>query len=75
MEILLEEFYKTDLHIDKFHDRKAFIDENSYQINGISQSGKTKLIKNYILALKIISYMYTNCLDFLTEHRERVEKF
>ena len=63
MEILLEEFYKSDIHIDKFHDRKAFIDENSYQINGISQSGKTKLVKNYLLSLKKNSYLYIDCSD------------
>ena len=48
MEILLEEFYKTELQLEKFHQRKASIDEKSYQINGITQSGKTKLIKNYL---------------------------
>ena len=63
MEILLEEFYKTDLHIDKFHDRKVFINDGSYQINGISQSGKTKLIKNYLLSLKKSSYLYIDCCD------------
>jgi predicted AAA+ superfamily ATPase len=63
MEILLEEFYKTDLHIDKFHDRKVFIDEKSYQINGIAQSGKTKLIKHYLLGLKKSSYLYIDCND------------
>ena len=63
MEILLEEFYKSDLHIDKFHDRKAFLDEKSYQINGIAQSGKTKLVKNYLLSLKKSSYLYIDCSD------------
>ncbi|MCD6172171.1 MAG: ATP-binding protein [Sulfurimonas sp.] len=63
MEILLEEFYKTDLHIDKFHDRKVYLDGNSYQINGISQSGKTKLVKNYLLSLKKNSYIYIDCDD------------
>jgi len=63
METLLEEFYKIDLHIDKFHDRKQYIDNKSYQINGISQSGKTKLIKHYLLSLKKNSYLYINCLD------------
>ena len=63
MEILLEEFYKTDLHIDKFHDRKVFLDEKSYQINGISQSGKTKLVKNYLLGLKKNTYLYIDCND------------
>jgi len=63
MEILLEELYKTDLQILKFHDRKLFIDENSYQINGISQSGKTKLVKNYLLGLKKNTYLYIDCND------------
>jgi len=63
MEILLEEFYKNDLQIDKFHDRKAFLDEKSYQINGITQSGKTKLVKNHLLSLKKSTYLYIDCSD------------
>ena len=64
MEILLEELYKTDIILDKFHFRKLFLDEDSsYQINGISQSGKTKLVKNYLLGLKKSSYMYIDCSD------------
>ncbi len=63
MEILLEEFYKTDLQVLKFHDRKLFIEEKSYQINGISQSGKTKLVKNYLLGLKKNTYLYIDCTD------------
>ncbi len=63
MEILLEEFYKTDLQILKFHDRKLFLGDASYQINGITQSGKTKLVKNYLLGLKKSTYLYIDCLD------------
>ena len=63
MELLLEELYKTDLYIDKYHDRKIFIDDKSYQINGITQSGKTKLVKNYLLSLKKNSYLYVDCQD------------
>jgi uncharacterized protein len=63
MEILLEEFYKTDLHIEKFVDRKVHIDSASYQIVGISKSGKTKLIKHYLLSLKKNSYLYIDCRD------------
>jgi len=63
MEILLEEFYKTDLMVEKFHDRKVQLDENSYQINGITNSGKTKLVKNYLLHLKKNSYLYIDCAD------------
>jgi predicted AAA+ superfamily ATPase len=63
MEILLEELYKTDLQLEKFHPRKISLDENSYQISGITQSGKTKLIKSYLLSRKKSSYLYINCED------------
>jgi len=63
MEILLEEFYKTDLMVERFHERKVQLDENSYQINGITNSGKTKLVKNYLLRLKKSSYLYIDCAD------------
>ena len=67
MEILLEEFFKNDLHIDKFHDRKIFINSNSYQINGITKSGKSQLVKNYLLSLKKNSYLYIDCSDIRIE--------
>ena len=70
MEILLEEFYKTDLIIEKFHYRKLFIEDKSYQINGISQSGKTKLVKNYLLSLKKSSYLYIDCSDIRINFEE-----
>ncbi len=70
MEILLEEFYKTDLHIEKFHYRKLFIEDKSYQINGIAQCGKTKLIKNYLLGLKKSSYLYIDCSDIRIDVEE-----
>jgi len=63
MQNLLEEFYKTDINHEKYHQRKIFIDDKSYQINGISQSGKTKLVKNYLLTLKKSSYLYIDCND------------
>ncbi|MDD5157938.1 ATP-binding protein [Sulfurimonas sp.] len=63
MEILLEELYKTDITIDKFHFRKTFLDDSSYQINGVTQSGKTKLVKNYLLGFKKNSYLYIDCND------------
>ncbi|MDQ7043618.1 MAG: ATP-binding protein [Sulfurimonas sp.] len=63
MEILLEEFYKIDLNLDKYHYRKLFIDDKSYQISGISHSGKTKLVKSYLLGLKKSSYLYIDCND------------
>jgi len=70
MEILLEELYKTDINIDKFHYRKLFLDSSSYQINGISQSGKTKLVKNYLLSLKKSFYMYIDCRDIRIDIEE-----
>jgi len=60
---LLEELYKADIGNEKYHQRKIFIDEKSYQITGISQSGKTKLVKNYLIGLKKNSYLYIDCND------------
>jgi len=63
MEILLEELYKTDLHIDKYHDRKIFLEQDSYQLNGVSKCGKTTLVKNYLLSLKKSTYLYVDYSD------------
>jgi len=63
MEILLEEFYKTDLHVERYIQRKVFIDNKSYQITGITKSGKSRLVKNYLLSLKKNSYLYIDCRD------------
>ena len=63
MEILLEEFYKIDLNLEKFHQRKLYLDDKSYQISGVTQSGKTKLVKHHLLGLKKSSYLYIDCND------------
>jgi len=63
MEILLEELYKTDIHIDKYHDRKIYLEDKSYQIIGITQSGKTKLVKQYLLQKRKNSYLFIDCSD------------
>ena len=63
MEILLEEFYKQEIHLERYYDRKSFLDNKSYQICGITQSGKTKLVKSYLLSLKKNSYLYIDCSD------------
>ncbi|WP_310440936.1 ATP-binding protein [Sulfurimonas sp.] len=70
MEILLEDLYKTDINLEKFHFRKLFLEDLSYQINGISQSGKTKLVKNYLLGLKKSSYIYIDCRDLRIDVEE-----
>jgi len=63
MQTLLEELYKIDISLEKFHFRKVVFDDKSYQVNGITQSGKTQIIKNYLLSLKKGSYLYIDCLD------------
>jgi predicted AAA+ superfamily ATPase len=70
MEILLEELYKADIHTDKFHHRKVMLDENSYQITGITLSGKTTLMKNYLLGCKKSSYIYIDCNDIRLNTQE-----
>lgn len=70
MQNLLEELYKTDLHLEKFHARKVYIDEKSYQIVGITQSGKSSIIKNYLLSLKKSSYLYIDCSDIRIDVNE-----
>jgi predicted AAA+ superfamily ATPase len=39
------------------------LDENSYQIIGVTHSGKTKLVKSYLLGHKKSSYLYIDCDD------------
>ncbi|QFR48428.1 ATP-binding protein [Sulfurimonas lithotrophica] len=79
MQNLLEEFYKTDLIVNKFQYRKLYIEDNiSYQINGISQVGKTKLVKNYLLSLKKNTYIYIDCSDVridIEEFNKHISKF
>ena len=67
MEILLQEWYKSDTGTEKFNPRKLSLDGGSYQLCGITQSGKTKLVKNYLNSLKKRSYLYIDCKD------ERIE--
>lgn len=68
MDILLEEFYKQDLHNPYFVERKTQLDERSVQLIGISQCGKTALIKHYLLQQRKASYLYMDCNDIRIEH-------
>jgi predicted AAA+ superfamily ATPase len=70
METLLEEFYKQDLHTGHFVDRKIQLDDESCQINGISQCGKTMLIKHYLLSKRKSSYLYIDCDDVRIDEDE-----
>jgi predicted AAA+ superfamily ATPase len=79
MEILLEEYYKTDLHAGHFVERKLQLDEEkSYQINGISGSGKTALLKHHLLGMKKSAYLYIDCRDIridIPEMNEMLTRF
>ena len=64
VEILLEEFYKQDIQTPQYIERRYFLEEEtSYQVNGITQSGKSYLIKHTLLAHKKNSYLYIDCND------------
>jgi predicted AAA+ superfamily ATPase len=63
MENLLNDYYLQGLHVSKFIPRKVDIDENSIQLIGTTQSGKTTLIKQYLLTCKKNSYLYLDCSD------------
>ena len=64
MEILLEEFYKTDLHTGHFVERKLQLEPGqSYQINGIAKCGKSTLLKHYLMGMKKSEYLYIDCRD------------
>jgi hypothetical protein len=63
MEILLDEYYKQNLHVNHYVERKVQLDAQSCQINGITKSGKTTLVKQYLLTCKKASYLYIDCRD------------
>ena len=63
MEILLEEFYKQDLHTGHFIERKIQLEDKSCQLIGITQSGKSALIKHSLLDKKKSTYLYIDCDD------------
>ncbi len=63
MKSLLEEYYRYDLHNAGFIERKYVIDDQHTLIYGIAQSGKTALIKNYLLSHKKSTYLYLDCRD------------
>lgn len=67
MEILLDELYKMDLTCNHYVERKLQLDEQSYQISGIAQSGKTELVKAYLLTCKKNSYLYIDIADVRIE--------
>jgi len=78
MNTLLDDYYRHDLHNPNFIERKASLNEESVWIMGISQSGKTSLIKNYLLSHKKSTYLYLDCRDIrleINELNEHLEPF
>lgn len=67
MEILLDELYKIDLTCNHYVMRKLQLDAQSYQIVGIAQSGKSELVKAYLLTCKKSSYLYIDLNDIRIE--------
>lgn len=63
MKSLLDEYYRYDLHNSGYLERKISIPQESVSIYGIAQSGKTSLIKHYLLGHKKSSYLYLDCRD------------
>jgi len=63
MNTLLDEYYRYDLHNAGFIERKYSIGEKNTLIHGITQSGKTSLIKHYLLGHKKSTYLYLDCRD------------
>ncbi len=78
MNNLLQEYYKYDLVNSGYIDRKYDISQNHTSIFGITQCGKTSLIKNYLLKFKKSTYLYLDCLDYridIDELNELLESF
>lgn len=70
MNALLDEYYRYDLHNPLFIERKMAVGEESVVLVGIAQSGKTSLIKNYLLSKKKSTYLYLDCRDLRLEIAE-----
>ena len=70
MNALLDEYYRYDLHNPLFIERKVSIGEESVAIVGIAQSGKTSLIKSYLLSKKKSTYLYLDCRDLRLDVEE-----
>jgi predicted AAA+ superfamily ATPase len=63
MESLLSDYYLQNLHVNKFIPRKVTLDEKSLQLIGVTQAGKSILLKQYLLTCKKNSYLYIDCRD------------
>ncbi len=60
---LLEKYYRQDLHAQGFVERRFSPPAGSFALEGLPLSGKTALLKHYLLGLKKASYLYVDCAD------------
>lgn len=60
---LLEKFYRQDLHASGYIERKFSPPDHSFCLSGVTLSGKTMLVKHYLLRHKKASYLYIDCND------------
>jgi len=60
---LFEKYYRQDLHAAGFVERRFSPPAHSFFLSGIALSGKTMLVKHYLLQQKKTSYLYIDCSD------------
>lgn len=60
---LLEKFYRQDLHTVAYQERKFVPPPHSFVLYGVTLSGKTALIKHYLLQKRKSAYLYIDCGD------------
>ena len=63
MKTLLEEYYRYDLSTPFFIKRKAVVPHHSCVLEGVSLSGKSTLLKHYLLEHKKSTYLYLDTRD------------
>ncbi|MEA1916219.1 MAG: ATP-binding protein [Campylobacterota bacterium] len=75
---LLDEYYKQNIYCDNYIERKIVLKERNYAIYGVTHSGKTYIVKNYLLNHKKGSYLYIDCSDIrlhVDELNKNIEQF
>ncbi len=78
MTTLLEEYYRYDVTTPFFSQRKTSLNHESLWVQGITQSGKTTLIKHTLLSHKKSTYLYLDCRDLrldIDELNRKLEPF
>lgn len=63
MQALLDQLYRQDLHAPGYIPRKQALPDGSFVLHGMTLSGKTMLLKHYLLQRKKATYLYVDCSD------------